>query len=753
MSDSTLTPEQEQLAARIADQAKASGSSNDGVGKNDDDTMSINLAHLGRIASAYRAAQTLPESPVSCLFEWRHLKVERELDHGGFGTVYEAWDPVLKRRVALKLIQEDRITEQRDRSMIVEAQRMASVRHANVLAVHGADVADGRTGIWSDLLEGMNLQQTVKEGRPLSTQQVTAMAVSLADALGLIHRSGIVHGDIKPANIMIQPDGMPILMDFGSSPGSSFGQSSYGSPLVMAPEQFTGQPATRACDIYGLGATLYFALKGRFPVEANSLEALEKKHRNAASIDFSGLTARWRRVLRSMLKRDPELRPTVSDTEKSFAAIAEAKPRLIRRVAVGLVMGSLVMGALAAVMAYQSEEESRKNTEQMKRLVIDSLEASLPNEQSGQPSLESVYQRMSELADERLANNPLGLVEIKRVAAMGFGQLGLVDRALAVATESHDLLLTLPDVGPVILSSSWLTQSSLLKDNGELAGAAAAANEAIKILEDAPVNDETTENRLIVYNRLAAIQGRRGDHHASIIAYQKSLELRRRAYGENDARLAVSYHNIASSQAAVGQYANAIENEQASARVLEQVGDGNSVRMGYVLQGLAHTLAHSGRYEESLPVFDRARALLLVSLPEDHPRLHSLKMARWVAEYHVGNTDGVVQRVTQMAQSPDTVRQNQFRANRILGDLALHEGRWQAAIDAYGVVVLEENARMTNERPYFHAAIAFSRFQLDPSLPSPLVEIQSVLNRWREDRLTGFAYFQILLSWERDLLR
>ena len=210
MGDTCMTPEHERQAAAVADRSDMPADISD------DDRVAQNLARLNELSNAYQSAAVKASEPRECLFRWRHLEVERLLDSGGFGEVFLAWDSTLKRSVALKLVPVDVQSESRDRLMIAEAQRMARIRHSNVLAVHGADVADGRAGIWCDLLEGQTLDKFVAENGPMSSDQVADFALPLADALRQVHAKAMSHGDVKPANIMVELDGTPVLLDFGA---------------------------------------------------------------------------------------------------------------------------------------------------------------------------------------------------------------------------------------------------------------------------------------------------------------------------------------------------------------------------------------------------------------------------------------------------------------------------------------------------------------------------------------------------------
>lgn len=331
-----------------------------------------NLERLRRLAEAFRAEPDEHASGRPVLFRWRHLEVRAEIGRGGFGTVYEAFDPILKRAVALKLGQV--AMGARDRWIIAEARRMARVRHPNVLAIHGADSADGRTGIWCDLVRGETLEALLGRGHRLDGADALRLAMALADALAAIHERGLVHGDVKPANVMIRGDGEPVLMDFGAATEAGAALAVAGSPIVMAPELFDGGAPSPAADVYSLGALLHRVLAGRYPVEGDSFEALAGEHGRRRAPALDAVPRLFRALLRACLAPDPWLRPSASALVSLLRRQLEAPARRRRRLAVGAVIASLALALLAATLGLWQVSLARQEAEHQRAQVQSQLE-------------------------------------------------------------------------------------------------------------------------------------------------------------------------------------------------------------------------------------------------------------------------------------------------------------------------------------------------------------------------------------------
>ncbi len=212
-------------------------------------------------------------------------QIEAELGRGTMGVVYCALDPDLGRRVALKTIHaalgqtEDERTAFEKR-FLSEARAAAGLQHPGIVVVH--DVGrDARTGVLYMALEhlaGRTLQALLAAGQPLPWPEAARVCARVAEALQHAHERGIIHRDVKPANIMVLPSGEPKVMDFGIArlersdltlPGEAFG-----TPLYMSPEQAQGAPLDARSDVFSLGAVLYEALTGRRAFDAPGLPAI-----------------------------------------------------------------------------------------------------------------------------------------------------------------------------------------------------------------------------------------------------------------------------------------------------------------------------------------------------------------------------------------------------------------------------------------------------------------------------------------------
>jgi serine/threonine-protein kinase len=198
------------------------------------------------------------------------------LGRGGMGRVYLAWDHTLHRKVALKLVDEGLrgSIEHRERFRR-ETLIAARLEHPNVVpcydSIHRPDLALAIMRY----VPGRSLSQLMAGGAPLPWRQVLAWLVPMADALAHAHDRGVIHRDVKPANILLQDeDGWPFLTDFGiatlrtSDASRAEITQRFGTPEFMAPEQLLGAwDADHRADLYSLGLTAYVALSGRLPFE------------------------------------------------------------------------------------------------------------------------------------------------------------------------------------------------------------------------------------------------------------------------------------------------------------------------------------------------------------------------------------------------------------------------------------------------------------------------------------------------------
>jgi len=320
-------------------------------------------------------------------FAWGHLRVLGRLGGGSSGEVHRAFDTVLEREVALKLLRDDGAGQAR--AFIAEARRLAQVRHPNVLAVHGAAIHDGRAGLWADLVEGRSLRDWVAGEGARPAAQVLEAGIALAAALAAVHAAGLVHGDVKPANVVREEDGgRLVLMDFGSAGNRDEAgrHGLLGSPLSMAPEQLRGEPVGPSADLYGLGVVLYFLAAGKVPVAAPTLTALAQAHTadqaRSAALRLAELPRALRGLVADLLAGDPARRPDAAQVLARLDRIVQAPRRRRRRAAVVAIVGSLGLGLAAALLGLHSARQSaqvasveRERAEAVNRFLVDVMAA------------------------------------------------------------------------------------------------------------------------------------------------------------------------------------------------------------------------------------------------------------------------------------------------------------------------------------------------------------------------------------------
>jgi serine/threonine-protein kinase len=199
-------------------------------------------------------------------------KILGELGRGAMGVVYKAEDPNLDRIVALKTIVIEADAEGRkeyERRFFLEAKAAGKLNHPNIVTVYDFGEEEGVAYLAMELVEGNDLRLRLKEsaGQGLPAMDAVDVAQQVAEGLGYAHERGIVHRDIKPGNIMLQPRGQAKIMDFGlarmrvADHKTSTGMV-LGTPKYMSPEQVAGQPVDQRSDVFSLGIVLHEMLTG-----------------------------------------------------------------------------------------------------------------------------------------------------------------------------------------------------------------------------------------------------------------------------------------------------------------------------------------------------------------------------------------------------------------------------------------------------------------------------------------------------------
>jgi eukaryotic-like serine/threonine-protein kinase len=248
----------------------------------------------------------------------------KPLGQGGFGTVWLARDTQLDRTVAVKLAHApDSETEAR---MLREARALAAVHHPHCVRVYDIISDPDGLGIVMEYIEGQQLADAVHEGGVLGDVAAARLWVTMAGALTAAHAKGVLHRDVKPANIIVDPSGNPHLIDFGIA--RSKGDSTLtatgmmvGTPDFLAPETASGKPATPASDAWQLAATVSFALVGNPPrgVRENAMASLMAAAKGEPLVQLPHRSAHLR-LLTASLDNDPGRRPTLAAVTREMSA-------------------------------------------------------------------------------------------------------------------------------------------------------------------------------------------------------------------------------------------------------------------------------------------------------------------------------------------------------------------------------------------------------------------------------------------------
>lgn len=251
---------------------------------------------------------------------------------GGSADVHRAWDRVAGREVAVKLFRAGASAAQKRRQE-QELRILDRLRHPGLIPLYDSGVRDGRAYLVMRLVPGPSLADRIADG-PLPVDETLELGSRLADALAHVHRAGITHRDVKPANVLLAPDG-PVLGDFGVAQGldgARFATSSavVGTAAYMAPEQVRGAPVGPPADVFALALVLLECLSGQREYRGSLTECAVARLLREPKVP-DGLPPHVADVLTRMGNRDPSARPEAREVAGVLRAPAPAVLRPRRR--------------------------------------------------------------------------------------------------------------------------------------------------------------------------------------------------------------------------------------------------------------------------------------------------------------------------------------------------------------------------------------------------------------------------------------
>jgi serine/threonine-protein kinase len=636
-----------------------------------------------------------------------------QIGQGGMGSLFLAWDPVLERQIAIKLLRDDS-DELRER-FAREARSVARLRHPNIVTVFDVGEQDGQPFIAMEYIQGQTVADLIRGGAPLGLARKLELIEDLCSGLGFAHKAGIVHRDVKPANIMVERDGVLKILDFGIARIAESGMTQAGMLIgtlnYMSPEQVAGQVVDGRSDIFAVGAVLYEFITSQqaFPggLHNGILNRILNEPPKPVEELCPGLDAEIGEIVGRALAKKPE------DRYQDLAAMRKQLEAVRRRL------------ETAPAAASQADAET---------LAIQASEITAPRTPVGATHRQGLARRRATQIAAHLesANRALDVADFDGAAAAAEqvllldpdepSALDILDRARAAIAERQlqDLLRN----GKELLDKGSLTQAMAVAEEAlTLAPGSAVAiafqqstlqAQAERQQAAARAQRQEEERRTREKERrekVAAALARAkvvAAHTEAIELLQQALELApedadvqeqlaaRRAALAREEEEAQQARELAAKVAAALREAETTAAHAAAIAILERAQQVAPSHGGIQEQLKARRAALAREEEEARQVRERAAAIAASLREAETTTAHAaaiaiLERAQRLEPDHAGVREQLASRRAALAREEEEARQARERAAAIAA--ALHEAEATTA-HAAAIAILERAQRV-----------------------------------------------------------
>lgn len=647
----------------------------------------------------------------------RSIHLEERLGKGGMGEVYLGRDEKLGRKVAVKVVRDERrFDKQAAVRFLREARALSKIEHPAICRLYEFFEHDGIDYLVMEYVEGRTLTEVIEHG--VARDEALRLSIEIADALTAAHSVSVAHRDLKPENIMVTADGSIKILDFGlareeAAPALEGGEVDdgvveteqaavsvltrcgdvLGTPWYMSPEQARGEGGNAASDMYSLGLLVQELFTGQAPHPRDlPFEAVLRRACWGESPPVEGLKPTLTALIVKLKALNPADRPTAVEALATLEGIRDAPRRRLRRFGVATVILSLVIATVVSTYGLRRARQSlleaveaRAQTEAVNEFLSAMLTSPDPRIEGIDVKVVDVLDTAAATVDEAFGEYPLREADVRLALGQSYRALGLYPKAreqidAAVATR----LDLLGERDPATLTA-LVQRAAVQRQMGEFEAAEATLGRVLDLQREVLGDGHPATTRSM--SDLGVVLYRLGRYPESEEILRNVVRRQEEAYGESGKKTLESLTRLANVVSLQGRYEEALKLHR---RIFEidraTLGDDHPNTL-LALNNLGVVLSRLGRYDEAEAAYRQAAEGRIRVLGPNHPETLMSMRNHGIALRRLGRVEEAEARLRDVLDAtievlgPDHPRTGE--AIRSLAVLIKREGRLDEAESLY----------------------------------------------------------------------